>query len=331
MDCLLTIAIPTYNRKGLLKRALESILEQNSPEIEILVSDNASTDRTDLYMRDLCDSYKDIRYIRNAENIDAPRNFLQCYRESKGKFVLLLGSDDLMLPGAVAELVVFIKQYSDLDACFFNHTYFDGDFIDVEHCWARHFNEKKENYVTQDKEMFLKAMRERCTFMSCFFLKRQNVLEALEREKENLPFFMSTRFTQTCLFFASTSDKYANLGVVYHPCVANDQTPGNVRLSSFHVYGLGLYNLLCVIAPKFGYDGGVTAEIYKDFAGRRFARMVAVAKSEKKENWKADFWEKCYPYIKKYPVVRFKCLIAYYAPSIVTRLLRKINNIIKEF
>ena len=61
-DLLLTIAIPTYNRKNLLKRALESVVSQLNPKIEILVSDNASDDGTDEM---IAESFPMVRYIKN--------------------------------------------------------------------------------------------------------------------------------------------------------------------------------------------------------------------------------------------------------------------------
>ena len=64
-DILLTIAIPTYNRKNLLKRALESIISQLNSRIEVLVSDNASDDGTDEMMAEY---FPMIRYIKNETN-----------------------------------------------------------------------------------------------------------------------------------------------------------------------------------------------------------------------------------------------------------------------
>ena len=97
-EFLLTIAIPTYNRKNMLKRALDSIVNQLNPRVEILVSDNASNDGTDDMM---AESYPMIRYIRNKTNMGSDKNFLQCYRKAKGKYVILLGSDDRLADGAI--------------------------------------------------------------------------------------------------------------------------------------------------------------------------------------------------------------------------------------
>ena len=97
-DYLLTIAIPTYNRKNLLKRALDSIIPQLNSNIELLVSDNASNDGTDKMMTNC---YLMVRYLKNEVNKGSDYNFLQCYKEARGKYVILLGSDDRLASGAL--------------------------------------------------------------------------------------------------------------------------------------------------------------------------------------------------------------------------------------
>lgn len=62
---VLTIAIPTYNRVFTLKQALKYVLQQYSEKIEILVSDNASDDGTEEYMKRICEENKEVIYIRN--------------------------------------------------------------------------------------------------------------------------------------------------------------------------------------------------------------------------------------------------------------------------
>ena len=98
---LVTIAIPTYNRAdGYLSEALESALAQSYSPIEILVSDNCSTDGTDELVR----SYDDprIRYVKQTTNLGAQGNFQYCVDEARGDFFLMLHDDDRIDPDMVA-------------------------------------------------------------------------------------------------------------------------------------------------------------------------------------------------------------------------------------
>lgn len=92
---LVTIAIPTYNRANLyLTQAIESAINQTYPNLEIIISDNCSTDDTEMVIR----SFKDprIRYFRQEKNIGGNNNFNFCLKQARGEYFLLLMDDDLI-------------------------------------------------------------------------------------------------------------------------------------------------------------------------------------------------------------------------------------------
>jgi glycosyltransferase involved in cell wall biosynthesis len=94
---LVTIGIPTYNRaNGYLPEALESALAQSYPKLEILVSDNGSTDNTESVVR----SYKDarIRYFRQQPSVTPNENFNFCLQQANGVYFLMLHDDDKIDP-----------------------------------------------------------------------------------------------------------------------------------------------------------------------------------------------------------------------------------------
>ena len=106
---LFTIAIPTFNRAKYLKKNLEQLKSELSliqkDFVEIIVSDNCSTDNTKDVVEDMIDSGLQIRYICNETNIGWGLNFLQCFDLAKGKYVLLLGDDDLLFDGALKIII----------------------------------------------------------------------------------------------------------------------------------------------------------------------------------------------------------------------------------
>lgn len=94
---ILSICIPVYNRKMYLQRTLERLLcdkELFLEDIQLYISDNCSEDD----ILSVCEKYKEqglnMEYHRNAENLNMDGNFANCFRHAKGKYVLLLGSDD---------------------------------------------------------------------------------------------------------------------------------------------------------------------------------------------------------------------------------------------
>lgn len=97
---LVSIGIPTYNRAdGFLRNALESALAQTYKNIEIIVSDNCSTDNTGEFIKSYSD--KRIRYFRQKNNIGVEGNFNYCVEQARGEYFLLLCDDDLIDPDFV--------------------------------------------------------------------------------------------------------------------------------------------------------------------------------------------------------------------------------------
>ena len=99
---LVTIAIPTFNRAKSLKRAVESALAQDYPSIEIIISDNASTDATEKYCRGLEGKDRRIRYFRQLRNVGITENFRATLRYACGEFFMWLADDDWIELGYVS-------------------------------------------------------------------------------------------------------------------------------------------------------------------------------------------------------------------------------------
>jgi glycosyltransferase involved in cell wall biosynthesis len=101
---LVTIGISTYNRAdGYLREALGSALAQTYPNLEIVVSDNCSTDRTEELVQGFADPR--IRYFRQPRNIGANNNFNFCLQEARGEYFLLLHDDDRVDADFVASCI----------------------------------------------------------------------------------------------------------------------------------------------------------------------------------------------------------------------------------
>jgi glycosyltransferase involved in cell wall biosynthesis len=97
---LVTVAIPTYNRaERFLPAAISAACGQTYRNLEILVSDNASQDKT----TDVVASFRDprIRYHRHQENIGGSPNINFCIREARGAYIHLLMDDDSIDPDFV--------------------------------------------------------------------------------------------------------------------------------------------------------------------------------------------------------------------------------------
>ena len=125
---LVTIAIPTYNRVEYLKQALASAQAQTYPNLEIIVSDNASSDGTKLYLDEILDER--VKTVRRFENIGGVRNMCLSLAEAKGEYLIILSDDDLIYPELVEIAVEDFKRFPDA-AFWFCSTYIIDEFNDT--------------------------------------------------------------------------------------------------------------------------------------------------------------------------------------------------------
>lgn len=111
---LLSLTIPTWNRASFLAQNLDQmsvVAKGYWAEIELIVSDNASTDSTQDVVKQAISNGLPIKYIRNSENIGSDANIAQCFNLATGKYVLILGDDDFLIDGAIEVLIKHLKSF----------------------------------------------------------------------------------------------------------------------------------------------------------------------------------------------------------------------------
>jgi glycosyltransferase involved in cell wall biosynthesis len=105
-----SIGLAVYNGEKYLDEAIQSILSQTFEDFELIISDNASTDRTG----EICQAYlaKDarIRYHRNETNIGGANNENLTFKLSRGKYFRLAAHDDVCEPGLIKRLVQALDE-----------------------------------------------------------------------------------------------------------------------------------------------------------------------------------------------------------------------------
>jgi glycosyltransferase involved in cell wall biosynthesis len=127
---LLTIAIPTYNRAKCLDRLLGVLLKQlyGESRVEVIVSDNASTDNTPAVVEAYRLQGLEIHYLRNEDNRGPDFNILQCYEQAAGNYVWIFSDDDLIAPGTLKRVLAALTTLL-YDIVCIRAYFFEGDYI----------------------------------------------------------------------------------------------------------------------------------------------------------------------------------------------------------
>lgn len=175
----LCICIPTYNRAGLLARAVQSVYAQTEPglDFQVLISDNHSSDETPLVVEDLRKRYQSIRYIRNAENRGVDGNLECLIKNAEGDYIVFLMDDDMHLAGTLHRINEALIA-TNASFCALNHFSFEGDVPEAP-IWIA---QKAQDFEFDQGAQLLKHFDLR--FASSLVIRRDLALEYLAEALE---------------------------------------------------------------------------------------------------------------------------------------------------
>ncbi len=105
-----TIGLPVYNGGEFLSGALDSLLAQTYRHVQIIISDNASTDQTQKICQTYATRFQNIRYVRNQENIGPSANFQQVALLADSDYFLWAAHDDAWSSNYIQTLVDLLEQ-----------------------------------------------------------------------------------------------------------------------------------------------------------------------------------------------------------------------------
>lgn len=111
---LVSIGLPTYNRAAKLEKATEFILAQDYSNIELVISDNASTDRTPEVCEALQRRDGRVRYIRQATNVGPTANYRAVLEGATGEMYMAIADDDWLEPNYVSSCLAALRADPEL-------------------------------------------------------------------------------------------------------------------------------------------------------------------------------------------------------------------------
>ena len=114
----LSIGLPVFNGEDYLEEAVESILAQTYTDFELVISDNASTDRTEGICRSFADRDERVKYFRNPQNIGATQNWYRVFDLSCGKYFASAAHDDVYSPEFMEKCISILEQDPSIVVCY---------------------------------------------------------------------------------------------------------------------------------------------------------------------------------------------------------------------
>ena len=127
-DSKVTIGMPVYQAEKTLRTALDSLLAQSYTNFELIISDNGSSDETSKICQEYATLDTRIKYVRQAVNIGAARNFEFVLNSATGKYFMWAAHDDTWSADFIYSNLFFLDSNGDYIASICPVRYEDDDF-----------------------------------------------------------------------------------------------------------------------------------------------------------------------------------------------------------
>jgi len=135
--CMVSVGMPVYNGEHYIAQAIESILTQTFEDFEIVISDNASTDRTEEICLQFASRDRRIRYVRQERNLGSGRNHNVVYQLSRGEYFKWHSHDDRCAPTYLAQCIEVLDRDPSVVLCYSNTQIIDEDGSPLENPYKR--------------------------------------------------------------------------------------------------------------------------------------------------------------------------------------------------
>jgi glycosyltransferase involved in cell wall biosynthesis len=136
---MLSFGVPIRNSEKFLPRLLDSLLVQNFQDFEIIISDNASEDRTEQICRDYAARDSRVKYYRNEENIGQNPNFFRVLELAQGKYFRWIGDDDWIEKDYASRCIETLEANQKFIGVttYQDHIFDDGERVYLEYTGQR--------------------------------------------------------------------------------------------------------------------------------------------------------------------------------------------------
>ena len=125
---LVSVFVITYNQEKFIGPAVDSILSQSYPNIEIVVGDDCSTDSTWEVLSEYHSRFPEkIIAFRNERNLGITSNSNEVLRRCRGNYIAHMGGDDLFLPDKIAKQVAVMEADERVVLCYHDVAVFQSD------------------------------------------------------------------------------------------------------------------------------------------------------------------------------------------------------------
>jgi glycosyltransferase involved in cell wall biosynthesis len=291
----LSICIPTYNRVDLLKHSLPLVISAcRNKNVEIIVSDNASTDGTKDFMNAIIHENPTIRYYCNKKNLGFDGNFINCYRRACGEYVLLLSDDDFIIENQLDNLLYALDSKPVIVQC--------GHKLGNRYKYTRN-----NMYVYDDKNLFMEDTGIWITFISGLVIKNEYI-----KEINNIFQYSGSNILQS--YVAMEAIKHSGIYIILEDQLVNPTSNDKVNYDVYQTWIKTYGDLIINMGKKCGLKENILWRILARDYDNDILNFVLKFRltCRNEENWsKRDIWI----YLNHFPKIAKKYKVAINCPK----------------
>ena len=128
----ISIGLPVFNGEPFLSEAIESVLNQSYTNLELVISDNGSTDGTEAICRAYAAQDSRIRYFRSDDNKGASWNYNRTFELARGEYFRWFAADDILAPTLLEKSGAILDKHAEIVLCFTGIVDIDSDGNELE-------------------------------------------------------------------------------------------------------------------------------------------------------------------------------------------------------
>ncbi|MBT3413136.1 MAG: glycosyltransferase [Anaerolineae bacterium] len=146
---LVSILIATYNHEDFIRETLQNVVEHDYNNLEIVVTDDGSTDRTQEIISEFAEKYPEkIVAILHRENAGISANHAKGLVRCTGKYVVIQDGDDVLLPGKIAQQVFIMEADSEVVISYHDVDVFESETNETLFIWSERIGTRTGNVRT---------------------------------------------------------------------------------------------------------------------------------------------------------------------------------------
>ena len=181
---LVSVPITTYNSTNFILETLESIYNQNYKELELIISDDFSTDGTIekvdewIKLERVKTRFARIEFIKVAHNTGVSANCNRCVNASNSDWIILVAGDDILLPNCIEENMKFVATNQEAKIVFSQVRVYQDTFVEKNFLQTipQHYPENlmHQSFTAEDQYKIL-LLSDRISYTPSFFLNKKAI------------------------------------------------------------------------------------------------------------------------------------------------------------